>query len=78
MRSIEQVKNAVRIAERTRPTLEEALTASEKRSLDVLRDDSSGPFAGVWKSGKYQWDGIAEANKFWEQLPHAKVDKWQI
>jgi len=62
--------------------LSKVLTSSEREALDKLRDPVDGPFASVWKNGKYQWDGVELARNFWDEVkatasPNLKVDKWQ-
>ena len=47
-------------------------TEGEEKVLSILQDEENGPFALVWKNNKYQWDGVREADKFWEQIPGGK------
>jgi hypothetical protein len=49
----------------TNPILERILTADENKTCSLLLDKKHGPFANVWASGDYRWDGKAEAAKFW-------------
>lgn len=58
--------------------LKEVLTDAEKKALEVMRDSVSGPFASVWKSGMYRWDGVQVARNFWKQLPDKAVVEWHI
>jgi hypothetical protein len=45
--------------------LERVLTSDENKTCSLLLDKKHGPFANVWASGDYRWDGKAEAAKFW-------------
>jgi hypothetical protein len=45
--------------------LNDVLTNDEKTVLHLLLDKTNGPFAKVWSSGEYEWDGIKEAEDFW-------------
>lgn len=45
--------------------LESILTPDEKHVLSLLMDEANGPFAEIWASDEYEWDGIHEAEKFW-------------
>jgi len=49
------------------------LTDTEQHVLSHVLDRENGPFAGVYKSGLYQWDGMVLASQFWEQCPGGKV-----
>ncbi len=56
------------LKKKTLSTLQAILTEDEMRVLRILVDASNGPFAEVWSSGDYEWDGISEAQKFWTTL----------
>jgi Aldo/keto reductase family len=56
--------------------LNQILSTKEKRALDILRDPEHGPFADVWKSGFYQWDGIDIAHNFWKLVPEQQIVDW--
>lgn len=45
--------------------LDEILTPVEKEIVIQLLDREQGPFAEIWSSGDYRWDGKAEADNFW-------------
>mmetsp|Transcript_27369 Transcript_27369/g.31302 ORF Transcript_27369/g.31302 Transcript_27369/m.31302 type:complete len:501 (-) Transcript_27369:113-1615(-) len=48
--------------------LDNVLRVNEKKLLDLLLDDVSGPFSQVWKTGEYEWDGVEEAETFWSSI----------
>lgn len=84
MKSVEEVKSAQRIACRladiavdSSSVLDQVMTADEKKCWETIQDSSCGPFASVVHSGEFQWDGVGEARKFWEQVPVAKAKAWQ-
>jgi len=54
--------------------LQKLLTKDEYDVYHILQDEINGPFAKVWKSGEYQWDGIKDANDFWSMIPGGKTD----
>ena len=54
--------------------LSSILTESENRVLKIILDECNGPFAKVWKSGEYAWDGIDEVTKFWSTVEGGKVE----
>jgi Aldo/keto reductase family len=58
--------------------LAQVLTEDERRVMNKLRDASSDPFASVWKSGLYRWDGVQQAHEFWRQLPEKEYVRWQV
>lgn len=74
MKSADEVDRAVDLALRfegingSNDILPEVLTEKEQQVLGILLDTNDGPFAKVWKSGEYLWDGKEEANKFWSKL----------
>ena len=77
MKSVAQVRTvqdvAARVTQATDTTsqstiLDQILTQSEKAAYKLLRDREHGPFANVWKTGMYQWDGVQAANAFWKLL----------
>lgn len=57
--------------------LHHALQPNERATLKVLLDRRTGPFASIWKEGDFQWDGVAEVDKFWKQVPSVERVKWQ-
>lgn len=58
--------------------LEAILTPNERKMLQALRDKENGPFAEVWKTGQFQWNGVQQAWDFWEQLKESvHMEKWQ-
>jgi predicted oxidoreductase len=58
--------------------LAQVLTEAEQTVMNKLRDATSGPFASVWKSGLYRWDGVQQAHEFWRQLPEKEYVRWQV
>lgn len=87
MKNREQVKVAVETANRlkdinsdakdSKEVLEQVLSDAERRALSQLRDSSNGPFANVWKSGNFRWDGAKDGRDFWKQVEGAKAKDWQ-
>ena len=74
MKDIKQVDVAADLALRFRgidlskcrsSILDQVLTSTEKSVLECLLDRSAGPFAKIWSSGEFRWDGVAEAQKHW-------------
>ena len=49
----------------TNSILQRVLTADENKTCSLLLDKNHGPFASIWATGEYRWDGKAEAAKFW-------------
>lgn len=77
MRNVEQVQAVQSVASRFRGVpagmtvdeiLESVLVDNEKLAWKQLSDSEQGPFATVWKSGAFRWNGIEEARKFWKRL----------
>lgn len=52
--------------------LDKILSPQEKDTLDILLDEVNGPFAAVWSSGEYRWDGMSDVAKFWLLVEGAK------
>lgn len=52
--------------------LDTVLTSTEKSVLERLLDRTVGPFANVWSSGEFRWDGVAEAKKHWALVESLK------
>jgi L-galactose dehydrogenase len=88
MKSVDEVMQAQSVANRLQDldpllmftqdrVLEAVLTEQEKACLKTIRDPEHGPFASVWKSGLYQWDGVQEAKSFWSQIENAVIQEWQ-
>ena len=63
--SSEQDENRRRMGKKMRYDLESILTFEEKSVLNVFLDETNGPFADLLNTGKYEWDGIKEADNFW-------------
>ena len=68
MKDIEQVDiaadlalrfNGIDLSKCQSSILDEALTSTEKAALEHLLDRSISPFANVWSSGEFRWDGVA-------------------
>ena len=89
MKSVEEVKYAVSLAHRFHDmdqeletmqegALKRVFTDNEYKAFLKLRDRKQGPFAAIWESGKYTWDGISEARKFWEQMEGAVQVDWHL
>jgi hypothetical protein len=57
--------------------LKSVLSSEEYKVYEQLADPVDGPFAGVWKSGSYRWDGVEEARNFWKQVEVAELPSWQ-
>jgi aryl-alcohol dehydrogenase-like predicted oxidoreductase len=57
--------------------LETILTEPERRALERVMDPAQGPFARVWQSGAYQWDGVQCARAFWKDQVGVEQDPWQ-
>lgn len=57
--------------------LKQVLKEEERIAMDLLRDPVNGPFASVWKSGLYRWDGVQQARNFWKQLNDDAIPEWQ-
>jgi aryl-alcohol dehydrogenase-like predicted oxidoreductase len=55
---------------------EDALTSNETLVYKTLSDTTEGPFATVWKSGEYHWDGLIQVQEFWQSLD-TPVPHWQ-
>jgi hypothetical protein len=61
-------------SEKEQPTLSpdailmQVLDDKESKVLSILRDANTGPFASVWNTGLYRWDGMEAARQFWKQL----------
>lgn len=86
MGSVEEVKrnhavalrlSGMQILHDSEDILDIVLTASEKKALQLLKDPVNGPFAQVWKNGRYQWDGVAEVQQFWKQVKGSDCVEWQ-
>lgn len=59
--------------------LNQILSDNEMKVWNVMRDPVNGPFASVWKQGKFTWDGLEEVQKFWKQLKDRQdVVSWQV
>jgi len=48
------------------------LSESEAKVLNLLLDESIGPFAHVWRRNEQAWDGIKEVNSFWAGVDGGK------
>jgi hypothetical protein len=57
--------------------LEATLTETEHKAWQQLNDPKAGPFASIWSTGNYAWDGVEEANKFWTQVEGVEQSDWQ-
>jgi L-galactose dehydrogenase len=58
--------------------LQQILTSAEQEAWEILRDPVHGPFAKVWSNGSFQWDGLQEVRKFWQQVDDSThVEEWQ-
>ena len=84
MKDIDEVDNAMEVAcrfvdktnDRLMLNLSHVLTENEKQVLDYLLDkESNGPFAKVFKSGEYEWEGVEVENFKKTLLECAQVDK---
>ena len=60
------------------PVLSEVLTPAEKDACLRVLNRERGPFKDVWASGNYQWDGKAEAEKFWVLVHQLKKADTEI
>ena len=80
MKDVQEVDRAVQVARRFVDDQGKALslnsvpTPKEKSVLSHLLDQENGPFAAILQSGNFEWDGIREANKFWESVPGGKLE----
>ena len=52
--------------------LRPVLTDAENKVLEIILNEENGPFAQIWKSNGQSWDGMREADKFWEQVQGGK------
>lgn len=88
MKNVEEVKLARSIAHRfddldwllmftQERVLDKVLDDNEKECLRAIRDPVNGPFAEVWKSGLYRWNGVEESRVFWSQVENASTKPWQ-
>ncbi len=66
--------NGNNIRNQIRSKLSSVLSTSEKKVLDEILDERNGPFAELWKSGEYAWNGIDEADKFWTKVNGGKEE----
>ena len=66
--------NGKELRRRIEYNLSSVLSEAELKVLRILLDESQGPFAEIWKSEDYAWDGIEEANKFWNQVEGGKIE----
>eukprot|EP00978_Attheya_sp_CCMP212_P023034 scaffold69718_cov43-Attheya_sp.AAC.3 len=77
MSNIQQVDQAMTVASRLKDDtahLSDILTSNENRALEQLRDSQLGPFARVWADETYYWDGVKEADTFWNLVPGGKIE----
>lgn len=52
--------------------LRPVLTDAENKVLEIILNEENGPFAQIWKSNGQSWDGMREADKFWDQVQGGK------
>jgi len=81
MKDTGQVQTVQRLCQRLRVAnfdLDKALTREEWTVWKQIQDTEHGPFAQVWKTGDYHWDGISQVREFWQKLPGKPVvEEWQ-
>lgn len=84
MKDVEQVQTVQRTCQRLQAAdfdLNLALRAEEHAVWKQLQDTERGPFAEVWKTGDYHWDGVAQVKEFWRSVPDSAakplVEEWQ-
>ncbi|KAL3908200.1 MAG: hypothetical protein SGARI_003170 [Bacillariaceae sp.] len=69
--------------------LKQVLSETELKVYGILSDKEKGPFAELHEGQSssetksppvplYQWDGVAEAHKFWQGVDGAKYEDWQL
>ncbi len=66
--------NGKELRRRIESNLSSILSEVELKVLRILLDESKGPFAEIWKSEDYAWDGVEEANKFWSKVEGGKTE----
>lgn len=52
--------------------LRPVLTDTESKVLQIILNEENGPFAQIWKSNGQSWDGMKEADMFWDQVQGGK------
>lgn len=88
MKNVEQVKAAAEVAGRfhsmdrgtrdAKEILEQVLTRDEAKVMEMLQDPINGPFATVWTTGEYKWDGVQQAIDFWTTVDGVETEAWQF
>jgi hypothetical protein len=53
------------------------LDDKERQALKEIQEETTGPFATVWKVGEHHWDGMAAVRQFWAGVPSVKTTSWQ-
>lgn len=81
MKDVSQVQVVQRLCHRLQQAnfvLPVALTDQERRAWEILSDPVQGPFAKVWDTNQYHWDGVQQVREFWQTVPGQKVEEWQV
>jgi aryl-alcohol dehydrogenase-like predicted oxidoreductase len=88
MKNVKQVKAAAEVAGRfhsidretrdAKEILEQVLTKDESNVMEILQDPINGPFATVWTTGEYKWDGVQQAIDFWKTVEGVETEAWQF
>jgi len=80
-KNVAEVQRAAEAANRYhKGTTSSILAEDESKVLFQIQDENDGPFAVVWKSGEYYWDGIQEVRQFWSSVPSSSAEAvscWQ-
>ena len=85
MASVAEVQTNCSVARRFRDVgageqgdIVRAVFSEEENNVwKIINDAQKSPFANLWKTGRYKWDGVQEAQHFWKQLDDHRIVNWQ-